>query len=105
MLGKDPELFKEMDDLSGVGFPTIEPGAEPVVPDRLMPMNLPFDLLPKGVKSLLSGIALHGALSDMRRSMTVMRSLPRIRKGIINRYVAASCNLICPFQYVKELSG
>jgi hypothetical protein len=71
MLGKDPELFKEMDDLSGVGFPTAEPDAEPVVPDRLMPVNLPFDLLPKGVKSLLLGIALHGALSGMRRSITV----------------------------------
>jgi hypothetical protein len=63
MFGKDPELFKEMDDLSGVGFPAAEPDAEPVVPNRLMPMNPRFDLSPKGVKSLLSGIALHGALS------------------------------------------
>jgi hypothetical protein len=105
MLGKDRELFEEMDDLSGGGFPTTEPGAKPVVPDRLMPVNLQFDLLPKGVKSLLSGIALHGALSGIRRSITVMRSLSRIRKGIVTPYVAASCNLIWPFEYVKELSG
>jgi hypothetical protein len=68
-----------------------------------MSMNPQFNLLPKGFKSFWSGIALHGALSDIRRSMTVMRSLPRIRKGIINPYLAASYNLICPFQYVKEL--
>src|SRR5574337_2129177 len=52
MFGKDPELFKEMDNLRGIGVPAAEPGAEPVVPDRLMPVNLQFDFLPKGFKSL-----------------------------------------------------
>src|SRR5574337_114660 len=71
MFGKDCELFEEMDDLSVVGFPAAEPDTEPVVPDCLMPMDLQFHLLPKGIKSLLSGIALHGALSDIKRSMIV----------------------------------
>src|SRR5574337_1637343 len=104
MFGKDPELFKEMDDLSGVSFPTTEPGAEPVVPDRLMPVNLQFDLLPKGVKSLVSGIALHGALSLRHEEINYrLRDLTRIRKGIISPYFATSYNLICDLRYVKKL--
>jgi hypothetical protein len=74
-----------MDDLSGIGLPAAEPDAETIVPDHLMPMDLQFDLLPKGIKSLVPGIALHGALSDARRSGKILETCA----------FTATCNLIC----------
>jgi hypothetical protein len=67
-------------------------------------VNLPFDLLPKGVKSLLLGIALHGAISLRHEEINYsLRDLTRIRKGILSPYFATSYNLICDLRYVKEL--